>query len=82
MSDKSNLILEVKHLKKYFPLSKDLFGKTLTSLKAVDDVSFELEKGKTLGLVGETGAGKTTIIKCINWRPRGSPIRKNRVLNK
>lgn len=65
MSDKSNLILEVKHLKKYFPLSKDLFGKTLTSLKAVDDVSFTLEKGKTIGVVGESGCGKTTLGRTI-----------------
>ena len=65
MNDKSNLILEVKHLKKYFPLSKDLFGKTLTSLKAVDDVSFTLEKGKTIGVVGESGCGKTTLGRTI-----------------
>lgn len=65
MNEKSNLILEVKHLKKYFPLSKDLFGKTLTSLKAVDDVSFTLEKGKTIGVVGESGCGKTTLGRTI-----------------
>ena len=65
MSDKSNLILEVKHLKKHFPLSKNIFGKTLTSLKAVDDVSFTLEKGKTIGVVGESGCGKTTLGRTI-----------------
>ncbi len=65
MNNKSNLILEVKNLKKYFPLTKDMFGKTLTSLKAVDDVSFKLEKGKTIGVVGESGCGKTTLGRTI-----------------
>ncbi|MBP3503762.1 MAG: ATP-binding cassette domain-containing protein, partial [Bacilli bacterium] len=65
MNEKSNLILEVKHLKKHFPLSKNLLGKTLTSLKAVDDVSFTLEKGKTIGVVGESGCGKTTLGRTI-----------------
>ena len=52
-------ILEVKHLKQYFPVSTG-FLKT-RPLKAVDDVSFSLKKGETLGLVGESGCGKTTV---------------------
>ena len=51
-------ILEVEHLKKYFPTPKGL-------LHAVDDVSFTLEKGKTLGVVGESGCGKSTLGKTI-----------------
>ena len=51
-------ILEVQNLKKYFPVRSGF--KKLT-LKAVDDVSFSIEKGETLGLVGESGCGKTTV---------------------
>ena len=58
MSEVQNLV-EVKHLKEYFPISTGLF-KT-TPLKAVDDVSFAIRKGETLGLVGESGCGKTTV---------------------
>lgn len=53
--------LEVKQLCKYFPVEKNLFGKPVKFLKAVDKVSFSLEKGKTLGIVGESGCGKTTM---------------------
>ena len=52
-------LVEVKHLKKYFPISTGLFSSK--SLKAVDDVSFAIRKGETLGLVGESGCGKTTV---------------------
>ena len=54
-------LLEVKHLKKYFVTGKSFFGKPTEYLRAVDDVSFTLEKGKTLGIVGESGCGKTTM---------------------
>ncbi|MCZ0933168.1 MAG: ATP-binding cassette domain-containing protein [Oligoflexia bacterium] len=52
-------------MKKYFPLKKSFFGKPLTYVKAVDDVSFEVKKGSTLGLVGESGCGKTTLGRAI-----------------
>ena len=54
-------LLEVKHLKKYFTVDTNLVGKPIKFLRAVDDVSFALEKGKTLGIVGESGCGKTTM---------------------
>jgi oligopeptide/dipeptide ABC transporter ATP-binding protein len=54
-------ILDVQNLKKYFPIKKGLFSKTIGYVKAVDDVSFKINKGETLGLVGESGCGKTTI---------------------
>ena len=53
-------LVEVNNLKKYFPLSKGLFGKSKSFVKAVDDVSFVIKKGETLGLVGESGCGKST----------------------
>ena len=57
MSDKN--LLEVKHLKQYFEIPHG-FMRSLT-LKAVDDVSFTIKEGETLGLVGESGCGKTTV---------------------
>ena len=64
-STKKEYILEVKNLKKYFPLDKNMFGKPSRYLKAVDDVSFSVEKGKTIGVVGESGCGKTTLGRTI-----------------
>lgn len=58
-------ILEVRHLKKYFVKKKTLLGKTLASLKAVDDVSLKVKKGETIGIVGESGCGKTTMGRTI-----------------
>ncbi|MGL5416871.1 MAG: ABC transporter ATP-binding protein [Clostridium sp.] len=59
MSDKKEVILEVKNLCKYFPANKGMFSKK-SFVKAVDNVSFTINKGETLGLVGESGCGKTT----------------------
>ena len=61
----SKYILEVRHLKKYFPLNVNMIGKAKAYLKAVDDVTFGIEKGKTIGVVGESGCGKTTLGRTI-----------------
>lgn len=58
-------ILEVKHLKKYFPLKKGKFKEGDLCVKAVDDITFDLYEGETLGLVGESGCGKSTLGRTI-----------------
>jgi oligopeptide transport system ATP-binding protein len=58
-------LLEVINLKKYFPIKKGLLLKTRGFVKAVDGVSFNLKKGETLGLVGESGCGKTTVSRSL-----------------
>ena len=58
-------ILEVRHLKKHFVLKKTMMGKPISTLKAVDDVSFKIMPGETLGIVGESGCGKTTMGRTI-----------------
>src|SRR4051812_14742974 len=63
-------LLEVKNLKVHFPVKHGLFSRVTAHVKAVDDVSFTVEPGETLGLVGESGCGKTTlgraIVKLVN----------------
>ena len=65
VTEEKDYILEVDGLKQYFPVSKDFFGKPTRYLRAVDGVSFKLERGKTLGVVGESGCGKTTLGRTI-----------------
>ena len=73
----SENLLEVEHLKQYFPIRTG-FGK-ITPLKAVDDVSFTIKPGETLGLVGESGCGKTTVGRSILrlYEPTEGTIRFN-----
>lgn len=58
-------LLKVENLKVYFPIKKSFTGKTLQEFKAVDDVSFSVKKGEVLGLVGESGCGKTTLGRAL-----------------
>lgn len=69
----SDILLEVKNLKQYFPVRSN--GKTIP-LKAVDDVSFTINKGETLGLVGESGCGKTTVGRSLLqlYKPTGGEV--------
>jgi peptide/nickel transport system ATP-binding protein len=60
-----NLLLEVRGLKKYFPIVRGLWRKVAGYVKAVDSVSFAIREGETMGLVGESGCGKTTTGRCI-----------------
>lgn len=62
---KKEPILRIKNLKTYFPIRKGLFGKITDYIKAVDDISFDVFPGETLGLVGESGCGKTTLGRSI-----------------
>jgi oligopeptide/dipeptide ABC transporter ATP-binding protein len=65
MNGTNHNILEVRHLKKYFPITRGIFSKVVNSVKAVDDISFNVKEGETLGLVGESGCGKTTAGRVI-----------------
>ncbi len=69
-------ILVVNGLKKYFPIKTSLFGKPLSYLKAVDNVSFSVKEGSTIGIVGESGCGKTTLGRTILrlYKPNGGQI--------
>ncbi|MDK0618503.1 dipeptide ABC transporter ATP-binding protein [Clostridium perfringens] len=60
-----NTVLKVENLKKYFPIKAGVFSKTVGNVKAVDGVSFTIDKGETLGLVGESGCGKSTTGRAI-----------------
>jgi oligopeptide/dipeptide ABC transporter ATP-binding protein len=64
-ADGNSLLLQVSDLRKYFPVRKGLFATVSGHVKAVDGVSFEIRKGETLGLVGESGCGKTTAGRTI-----------------
>jgi len=60
-----SVLLDVRGLKKYFPIRRGLLQKTVGLVKAVDDVTFFVKRGETLSLVGESGCGKTTTSRCI-----------------
>jgi peptide/nickel transport system ATP-binding protein len=62
---RADALLEVRHLKKFFPIRKGFFRRQVGEVRAVDDVSFHVRPGETLALVGESGCGKTTTARCV-----------------
>ncbi|MYH63928.1 MAG: ATP-binding cassette domain-containing protein, partial [Caldilineaceae bacterium SB0675_bin_29] len=60
-----NILLDVRNLQKWFPITAGFFRRTIGHVKAVDDISFHVLQGETVGLVGESGCGKTTAGRCI-----------------
>jgi peptide/nickel transport system ATP-binding protein len=70
------ILLDVQDLKKHFPIQRGLLSRTVGHVKAVDGVSFFVREGETLGLVGESGCGKTTIGRCLVrvYQPTGGSI--------
>jgi peptide/nickel transport system ATP-binding protein len=75
-SQTSDIILDVKDLKMYFPVTRGLLRRKVADVKAVDGVTFKLKRGETLGLVGESGCGKTTVGRCVIrlYTPTGGKI--------
>jgi oligopeptide/dipeptide ABC transporter ATP-binding protein len=71
-----DILIDVRGMKKYFPIRKSLFSRSASAVRAVDDVSFYIRKGETLGLVGESGCGKTTTGRCVLRliRPTGGHV--------
>ncbi|NLV74044.1 MAG: ATP-binding cassette domain-containing protein [Chloroflexi bacterium] len=61
----SSVLLDVQHLRKNYPVQKGFLKRVVGYVRAVDDVSFQVFQGETLGLVGESGCGKTTVARCI-----------------
>jgi oligopeptide/dipeptide ABC transporter ATP-binding protein len=65
MAESSRNVLEVRGLKKYFPIRQGFLQRVVGHVRAVDDVTFDVKQGETLALVGESGCGKTTTSRCI-----------------
>jgi oligopeptide/dipeptide ABC transporter ATP-binding protein len=77
--NREEILLDVQGLQKYFPITKGIFRRTVGHVKAVENVSFQVHKGETLGVVGESGCGKTTMGLCIMHliQPTQGTIRLN-----
>ncbi|MEC9490886.1 MAG: ATP-binding cassette domain-containing protein, partial [Halanaerobiales bacterium] len=65
MNNQNEILLEVKNLKKYFPITAGFFNKVEGYVKAVDNLTFSIKKGEVFGLVGESGCGKSTTARSI-----------------
>ena len=63
--NKNDKLIEIKSLKKYFPVTTNVLKKKLTDNKAVDGINLSIYKNSTLGLIGESGCGKSTAGRCI-----------------
>lgn len=76
MSIENSTLLEIEGLKKYFPIQAGFLRRVVGHIKAVDNVSFKVRKGETLGVVGESGCGKTTMGRCLVklYEPTGGKI--------
>ena len=64
-TEQTQNVIELLNLKMYFPITRGLLRRRIGEIKAVDDISFAIRKNETLGLVGESGCGKTTTGRCI-----------------
>jgi oligopeptide/dipeptide ABC transporter ATP-binding protein len=65
MNNENHVLLDVKNLKKYFPITRGILSRIVNWVRAVDNISFQIKSGETLGLVGESGCGKTTASRVI-----------------
>jgi peptide/nickel transport system ATP-binding protein len=76
MPSQDKIIVDVKNLKMYFPVIRGILRRKVANIKAVDDVSFDIKRGEAMGLVGESGCGKTTTGRCIMrlYRPTAGQI--------
>lgn len=76
----SEKIIKVENLQMHFPIGGGFFGKSTDVVRAVDDVTFDVERGETFGIVGESGSGKTTLGRCVMriLQPSGGTITFNR----
>src|SRR5437667_12066629 len=60
LTSTENALIDIKGLKVHFPAKRDIFGRTISKVKAVDGIDIEIHRGETLGLVGESGCGRST----------------------
>ncbi|MCB0188856.1 MAG: ABC transporter ATP-binding protein, partial [Caldilineaceae bacterium] len=76
MSNETKTLLEIQGLKKYFPIQAGFLRRTVGYIKAVDNVTLNVRKGETLGVVGESGCGKTTMGRCLVklYEPTGGKV--------
>lgn len=64
-SSENDILLDIQNLRMHFPIQAGFFRRTVGYVRAVDDVNFQIRAGETLGLVGESGCGKTTTGRCV-----------------